>query len=304
MLVTLFHGMTGAVQLDLYTVTRLKFEKLVCQQTAKISFSAGAVRRRHVPLSISPSATRLAQLILSPVSPSYTKRPEHRPNSTTMKRKIWVKRPGSSPTQVTVGEDELIDDVRDVILRKYTNSLGRCFDSPDVILKIITRGNGNDNYSEERMLGPEEQVGSILDTYYPGGQTIDEALLIDVPKKRTPRPSPMGGHHMPYYIAEELRPGEGAGEYFPPMPVMPSPRMNPHLPHIANPHHPLGHSMAVLTTGQVPTLPSPGGRTHRHHRPKYGRQHTSSPTILHTIPSSGSLPGASSSRSILCIHDG
>jgi osomolarity two-component system response regulator SSK1 len=215
------------------------------------------------------------------------------------KRKIWVKRPGSSPTQVIVGADDLVDDVRDVILRKYANSLGRSFDSPDVILKIVTREAGNNNTSNERTLGPDEHMGNTLDAAYPAGQTIDEALIIDVPKRRTPRPSPMVGHHMPYYIAEDLRPEEVAGEYFPPMPAMASPRLN-HVTHASNPHLP-SHSMAVLTTGQLPPLPSPGSRTHRHHgRPKYGRQHTSSPTVLHSIPSSGSLAGASAG--LYCVR--
>ena len=208
------------------------------------------------------------------------------------KRKIWVKRLGSSATQVIVAADDLVDDVRDVILRKYANSLGRSFDSPDVTLKIFTREPGSNNVNNERTLGPDEHMGNMLDTAYPAGQTIDEALIIDVPKKRTPRPSPMLGHHMPYYLAEDLRPEEGAAEYFPPMPALASPRLS-HGTHASNPHHPL-HSMAVLTTGQLPPLPSPGSRVHRHHgRPKYGRQHTSSPTVLHSIPSAGSLSGVS-----------
>ena len=44
-------------------------------------------------------------------------------------RKIWVKRPGSSATLVQIREDDLVDDVRDMILRKYANSLGRNFDA-------------------------------------------------------------------------------------------------------------------------------------------------------------------------------
>jgi osomolarity two-component system, response regulator SSK1 len=216
------------------------------------------------------------------------------------KRKVWVKRLGSSPTQISFGSDDLVDDVRDVILRKYANSLGRSFDSPDVTLKIVTRDSENNNASNERTLGPEEHMGNTLDAAYPSGQTIDEALIIDVPKRRTPRPSPMVGHHMPYYITEELRPEEGAGEYFPPMPAVQSPRLN-HITHVSSPHHP--SAMAVLTTGQLPPLPSPGSRTHRHHgRPKYGRQHTSSPTILHTIPSNGNLAGAST-KSVLYADD-
>src|SRR4051794_24542275 len=68
------------------------------------------------------------------------------------KRKVWVKRLGSSPTQVSFGADDLVDDVRDVILRKYANTLGRSFDSPDVTLKIVARDPGNSNASNERTL--------------------------------------------------------------------------------------------------------------------------------------------------------
>jgi osomolarity two-component system response regulator SSK1 len=255
----------------------------------KMSQSRGGARRGFPPTA--QPTFYVSQTISLPPSTSILDEQNSAPALAMAKRKVWVKRPGSSPTQVSFGTDDLVDDVRDMILRKYANSLGRSFDSPDVTLKIITRDSGNNNASNERTLGPEEHMGNTLDAAYPSGQTIEDALIIDVPKRRTPRPSPMVGHHMPYYITEELRPEEGAGEYFPPMPAVQSPRLN-HITHTSNPHHP-PHAMAILTTGQLPPVPSPGSRTHRHHgRPKYGRQHTSSPTILHTIPSNGSLAGA------------
>ncbi|KAH6718538.1 putative two-component response regulator SSK1p [Leptodontidium sp. MPI-SDFR-AT-0119] len=193
-------------------------------------------------------------------------------------RKIWVKRPGASATLVTIHEDDLVDDVRDMILKKYANSLGRNFDAPDVTLRIVPR-----EQRQERTLGPEEPMGRTLDAYFPGGQTVDEALVIDVPVKRTPKPSPQPQRI--YY--DELRPTEAGSDYFPPMPpAAPS----PHLPHSVpvgvngqNGHHPLAaHSMSVLTTGHVPALPSPGSSSRRHHsnRPRIGRQHTSSPTVI------------------------
>jgi osomolarity two-component system, response regulator SSK1 len=202
-------------------------------------------------------------------------------------RKIWVKRPGASATLVTIHEDDVVDDVRDAILRKYTNSLGRSFDAPDVTLKIVSRDHSHSNRSSsaERVLGPEEPIGRTLDAYFPGGQTVEEALIIDVPQRRTPKPSPRQGHHMPqYYYAEHIAPGEG-GEYFPPMPAVPSPHFPPQLTSVSSgqgpPHHPSIHSMSVLTTGQIPPLPSPGTRGPRHQRrPNNARQHTSSPTIL------------------------
>jgi osomolarity two-component system response regulator SSK1 len=196
-----------------------------------------------------------------------------------LRRKIWVQRPGSSATLVTINEDDLVDDVRDMILRKYANSLGRNYDAPDVTLRIIPRDQSHRQSQGERTLGPEEPMARTLDAYYPGGQTVEEALIIDVPQRRTPRHSPRV--HMPYYLAEDIRPGEHGAGYFPPMP-----------PGAASPLHPSNlsnagsasgnnHAMSVLTTGQVPPLPSPGGRSTRHtqNRPPYGRNSTRSPTV-------------------------
>lgn len=207
-----------------------------------------------------------------------------------MQRKIWVKRPGASATIVKVNDDDLVDTVRDVILQKYANSLGRSIDSPDINLKIVAREQGNKNVPAERMLGPEETIGRTLDSYYPGGQNIDEALLIEViSQRRTPKPSPrVGNHHaVGFYVYDEHRPSEGAREYFPPMAVH-SPHLAAHPLHQVQPNGPhMGpHSMAVLTTGQLPPLPSPGGhpgrRERKPKRPEFIRQHTSSPTIMHT----------------------
>lgn len=138
-----------------------------------------------------------------------------------LSRKIWVKRPGSSATLVTILEDYLVDDVRDMILKKYANSLGRNFDAPDVTLRAVPREN-----RQERTLGPEEPICQTLDAYFPGGQTVEEALIIDVPLRRTPRPSPQPAAR--YYQDEERRPAEAASDYFPPMPVPAAP--SPHLP--------------------------------------------------------------------------
>ena len=188
-------------------------------------------------------------------------------------RKIWVKRPQQSATLVQIHEDDLVDDVRDMILKKYANSLGRNFDAPDVTLRIIPR-----EQRQERTLGPEEPMTRTLDAYYPGGQTVDEALIIDVPLRRTPKPSPQP--QRAYY--DESRPAEGGSDYFPPMPIptAPSPQLSGIVTGVngqPNAHHPTltSHSMSVLTTGHVPALPSPGSNR-RHHprdRPRIGRQH-------------------------------
>lgn len=200
-------------------------------------------------------------------------------------RKIWVKRPGSSATQVTIKEDDLVDDVRDTILRKYNNSLGRNFDPPDVTLRMVYRKQSARHSNSERTLGPEEPMLRLLELHYPGGQSVEEALIIDVPKRQTPRHSPRMA--MQYYLPEDLRPHENGTDYFPPMPS--AAQHSPHLPtNLAvssaqgGSHHPTAHSMAILTTGQLPNLPSPGGRARhsQNSRPRYGRQHTSSPTVI------------------------
>ena len=198
-------------------------------------------------------------------------------------RKVWVKRSGSSATQVAISEDDLVDDVRDMVIKKYANSLGRSFDPPDVTLRLVQRKYSARHSNHERALGPEEIMFRLLDMHYPGGQTVEEALIIDVPQRRTPKHSPHIA--MPYYMPESLRPGENQTDYFPIMPAGPhSPQVSSSFPvasGAAGVHRQNPHAISVLETGQLPDLPSPGSRMTRHsHRPKFGRQHTSSPTVL------------------------
>ncbi|RGP67902.1 osomolarity two-component response regulator ssk1 [Fusarium longipes] len=225
--------------------------------------------------------------------PSITQPQTYAPiNGNMVIRKIWVKRPHCSPTLVTVNEDDLVDDVRDMILRKYSNSLGRSFDSPDINIRIIPR----DQHSE-RILNPEEPMGRTLDAYYPNGQTVEEALVIDIPRrppKASPRPvvPPYVGN---VYYSEDGRPTETSDGYFPPAQAGGAVG-SPHLP-VTVPVHGNPGSIAVLGTGQLPPIPSPGRvGTYRHRpvctdRPRLGRTHTSSPTLIANT-SSASLAAA------------
>lgn len=181
-------------------------------------------------------------------------------------RKIWVKRPLASATMITINEDDLVDDVRDMILRKYANSLGRQFDSPDITLRICPR-----DKEPSRVLQPDEPMGRTLDAHYPGGQLVDEALLIDIPSRRTPKASPN-----PRYYGDD-RPHESGTDYFPPYPPA---HHTPNSATFNGPHtiH-FPPSMAVLGGGQLPALPSPGSvrRMGQGSRPKAQRMHTASP---------------------------
>ena len=243
-----------------------------------------AIRRQSL---LQINQAKLLETFLDAASPGYSGRAaieaEQRPSPSWVKSnmKIWVKRLNASATLISITEDDLVDDVRDRILKKYANSLGRSFDAPDVTLRIIPRDHSHRHSQGERTLGPEESIARILATYFPGGQGVDEALVIDVPR-RTPRHSPRPA---PYYL-EDSRPVESGTDYFP---VIPAGQHSPHLPknisvasgHASSHHLPL-HSMSVVNTGQVPPLPSPGGaRGPRHiHRPKFGRTQTTSPTVL------------------------
>jgi osomolarity two-component system response regulator SSK1 len=219
------------------------------------------------------------------------------PNIASMlTRKVWVKRPNASPTMVTVREDDLVDDVRDLVMRKYGNSLGRNYDSPDLVLRIVSRPDENGNRAAERMLSPDEDVCRTLDSYYAGGQTAEEALLIDTPPRRTPRPSPRIYHGASYAALDDYRPAENGTDYFPQMPAVQLPPNVPGQPPVQQTLHPEPpRSIAVLNTGQIPVLPSPGSvrrhRDPRELRPKFNRQHTSSPTIMtHNPPPTSSMP--------------
>jgi hypothetical protein len=200
-------------------------------------------------------------------------------------RKVWVKRPGSSATLISIAEDGVVDELRDHVLRKYSNSLGKVFDSPDLVVRISPRGSPNRQVVPERILSPEEPISPIIDTYYPGGQSVEEALIVDAPR-RTPKPSPRQSY---YYHAE---PGEH-GEYFPLMPVPITVGTPPaHPPSAAmstnsgvSTHQHQSTSISVLTTGKVPPLPSPGNRSGRHppRRPPFPRHVTNSPTLVASV---------------------
>ncbi|KAL4981106.1 hypothetical protein BDW66DRAFT_123960 [Aspergillus desertorum] len=188
-------------------------------------------------------------------------------------RKIWVKRPGGSATLLPTSEDALVDELRDQVVIKYANSLGKTFDAPDIIIRIATR-EGSRLSTPDRILSPEEPLWAVVDSYYPGGQTVGEALLIEIPQRRTPKPSPRRN----VYFAQS-EPGEH-GDYFPLMPTNIN-LSTPPTHHSAASNSAGTHtapSISILTTGHAPQVPSPGGRT-RTRRPPLTRHTTHSPTL-------------------------
>ncbi|KAI1178837.1 hypothetical protein F4777DRAFT_535825 [Nemania sp. FL0916] len=191
-------------------------------------------------------------------------------------RKVWVKRPLASPTLITVNEGDLVDDIREQILRKYANSLGRQFDAPDLTLRICMW-----EQQQSRPMSPEESIAAVLDSTYPNGQTVNDALLIDIPARRTPKASPN-----PRFYPDD-RPHESGTDYFPPYPPYPpSASASAHAHHAAaasliNSQHPLSFpaAMSIVGGNPLPPLPSPGTtrRLAMSSRPNLQRMHTASP---------------------------
>lgn len=198
-------------------------------------------------------------------------------------RKVWVRRPGGSATLLPTSEDALVDELRDQVVLKYANSLGKTFDAPDIIIRIATREGSTRLPTPERILSPEEPLWSVVDSFYPGGQTVAEALIIEIPSRRTPKPSP---RHNVYFTHSE--PGEH-GDYFPLMPTnvnVPTPPTHQSTSANSSNTHP-GPSISILTTGHAPPLPSPGGRPRGGRRPPLTRNTTHSPTLIGSTTSKG-----------------
>ncbi|KAI5287105.1 ssk1 response regulator receiver, partial [Ascosphaera aggregata] len=191
------------------------------------------------------------------------------------RRRVWVQRIGSSATLVPVAEDDLVDDLRDAILRKYNNTLGKIFDSPDLIIKVVPPQSSDSSGQAapaDCILQPDERIWAAIEKFFPGGQTVNDALIIDIPQRRTPRPSP---RHIYYPSDEMLRPNETVEEYFPT--ILPQPTTTGGSSNGITHHTHTPPAMAVLTTGQLPNVPSPSNFAHSH-RPRVPRKHTHTPS--------------------------
>ena len=117
--------------------------------------------------------------------------------------KVWVRLPTGSPTRLTLvpngySSDEsspesiIVDDLRDAILIKYPNALGRLYDTADIQLRLISRpmnGNAGGSSIDEIALGLDDSVIQILNQFYPGGQRATEAFIIHVPELSSSRSS-------------------------------------------------------------------------------------------------------------------
>lgn len=135
------------------------------------------------------------------------------PSIFTLKR-VWVKRPGGTPTTVQVHQNDIVDDLKQEVVNKFPTSLGRSCDPADLVLKMdISKAKQhqtllqlqpqpqqlvqliltllqNQDYSRSlqtlgqsqfAVLEPDQNVWSLLDVYFPTGMTMHDSLTIETP---------------------------------------------------------------------------------------------------------------------------
>lgn len=132
-------------------------------------------------------------------------------------KRVWVKRDIGTATTVMVGQGDIIDDLKTSIIHKFPNALGKYYDSADLVIKMDLNSrtqnqpppfNHTNNphkkpnlYSEKpsmsptsstfdikrsnyslMTLEPDQNVWNLLDLYFPGGMSMKEALIIEIPE--------------------------------------------------------------------------------------------------------------------------
>uniref|UniRef100_A0A060SYI3 ARAD1C01430p n=1 Tax=Blastobotrys adeninivorans TaxID=409370 RepID=A0A060SYI3_BLAAD len=171
------------------------------------SSSASAARsfshNHHRHSSLSAASSHLSPALHVPSSNTSSQHPRE--------RRVWVKRPGGTATTIIVHDDDLVDDLKTYIIRKYPTSLGRTCDPADINIKQMpsndhssnnnttttttTTNNNNNNSSSSKhynlasspkrvalapiVLEPDQTVFKVLDQYFPSGMTMADAWVID-----------------------------------------------------------------------------------------------------------------------------
>ena len=85
-----------------------------------------------------------------------------------------------TPASIQLNGDDLVDDVKDAVFRKYPIALARSFDAPDVSICLIKHG-AKPTSIESRILAVDEKIIDVLRINYPNGQRTEEALVIQIP---------------------------------------------------------------------------------------------------------------------------
>ncbi|EEB05312.2 response regulator Mcs4 [Schizosaccharomyces japonicus yFS275] len=95
--------------------------------------------------------------------------------------RVWLKKiPDGTVTSIKLTKELLVDDLKDAIVQKYPIRIGQFYDAPDVSIHVVTKVNGGRD-TQARELAPNESLFIIMEKYYPGGQSLSDALLVTVP---------------------------------------------------------------------------------------------------------------------------
>ncbi|KAK6454772.1 uncharacterized protein RJT20DRAFT_98637 [Scheffersomyces xylosifermentans] len=128
-------------------------------------------------------------------------------------RRIWVRRPGGTPTTLIVHQNDIVDDLKSLVINKFPNSLAKLCDPADLIIGMyspskshytsnsiagkkttsqnlsispegvkspITPVNQTTPINSKVILEPDQSVYSILDQYYPNGMSMSDSFLIEI----------------------------------------------------------------------------------------------------------------------------
>lgn len=129
-------------------------------------------------------------------------------------RRVWVKRLTGTPTTIMISSDQLVDDLKQAVISKYPNSLGRHFDPAEIQLlvrgslerssymnrrhrkKTLTKNftlsgedistkaaNGDSAWQDLDsyfILAPDQNVWDVINEYCGGSMSIDDAFVVDV----------------------------------------------------------------------------------------------------------------------------
>lgn len=128
-------------------------------------------------------------------------------------RRVWVKRPNGTPTTLKVHINDIVDDLKLMVMNKFPNSLARVFDPADLALhlelgskqpnstlmgkRVLNLSMSPDNLKNSPTsmntshsknttntvtLEPDQNVFSILDLYFPNGMGMSDSFVIVAPQ--------------------------------------------------------------------------------------------------------------------------
>lgn len=120
-------------------------------------------------------------------------------------KRLWVRQPNGAPTTILVHQNDIIDDVKLMVIEKYPNSLGKQADAADLLVRLDYHAKmpsgqpASNGASRQRSsfsspdktsgpvyitLEPDQNVWSLFDMYFPNGMTMHQALIIEVAPER------------------------------------------------------------------------------------------------------------------------